>query len=70
MLTPDQPSGFDSLHHRHLEIHQDQVWLQLARHANRLFAVSCLTDNVHARVLIQQGSQARPEQGLVVRDEN
>src|SRR5450631_1945045 len=70
MLFADEPSRLDSLHLWHLEVHQDQVGSQLIDHAHSFLAVGRLSHYFHARIPIQKRRQARPEKGVVVRDED
>jgi hypothetical protein len=43
---------------------------QLCDGTNRISAIARLADNLYSGILRQQFSQARPEQGVIVDDEN
>ena len=45
-LLSDDLCGADAVHLRHLDVHDDQVRLQLARELHRLFTVPRFTDDV------------------------
>ena len=68
----DPPRGLRAVHHRHADVHQDDVRPQAFRHANRLGAV--LGDPRHRDLVLAVGSQdyldAVGEQPLVIRDQN
>ena len=40
---PNPPDGFQPVHHRHADIHPNQVWMPLLEQCHCLLSVGCLT---------------------------
>src|SRR6202011_1596757 len=53
---------------RHLEVHEDDIRLQLGRELGGVDAVLGLANHLHSRVLVEEAGESRPEEGLIVCD--
>ena len=45
-LKREAAHGLQSVHHRHLDIHQDDVWVALFRQLNRFQTITCVHDSI------------------------
>ncbi len=55
---------------RHRDVEEQDVGMELVDEREGFFAVGSLADNLKARLGLEQFSQAIPEDGMVVRDQN
>jgi hypothetical protein len=55
---------------RHDDIEQDHVGQQRARPAHRLVGCRCISDHRDVRLALEQGGDARPQDSVVVGDED
>ena len=65
----DLARGLDAVQLRHLDVHHDDVGLQLLRQRDRLRAVDGLTHDLDQVIRSEQGAQAAPEDRVVVGDQ-
>ena len=56
----------NAIHHRHHDVHQDNVRPRLRCKANCFFAVTCFTNHNHVRFGIHQGRDAKPQHRMIV----
>ena len=61
--------GFDTVHTRHNDIHQYHVRLQLVGQVYGLSSIVSFGNDTHLRVAVKQGSQAFPDDLVVVRQD-
>lgn len=62
----DYPSRLESVHHRHVDVHQDHVRLRRARECDRRATVSGLANHEQVVGPVEQGLEARPHDRLIV----
>ncbi len=60
----------DSAHRRHVQIHDDDVRRQLPDEAHRLAPVCALADHLERALLLEEVAQARPEEIVVVHEQD
>src|SRR5918912_56345 len=54
---------------RHADVHQDHVWLELARQLDGLPAGGSLADHLQVRFWTEHGTQAQPSKLVIVGDD-
>ena len=66
VLLENAARGLDPADHGHLDVHQDDVRHEIARHCDGLLAAGRLTRYLHILCLLQDHPDAPPEEGVVV----
>src|SRR5690606_19514131 len=69
-ISDDPPSGFDPVHLRHADVHQDDVRAQTASFRHRLPAVGHLAHHFHVVGSADELGKTGSDQGLVVDDQD
>ncbi len=64
----DVPRGLNTAHLRHLDIHQDEIGLQLLREGHGLLTIACLTHDLEAQAV--QNATGGASKQLVVVDQH
>jgi len=64
------PGGLDAVHHRHLQVHQDDVRPALCGQGEGFFAVPGHPHDLDLIVRAQDGLQAIADDGLVITDQD
>ena len=62
----DPPGGFDAVEARHIEVHEDDVWLECGSAGDHLLACRGLADDGHALDRREQRTQAIAERRVIV----
>ena len=70
VLLLDDPDGFDAVHDRHEQIHQDDIRLELRGEFHRLLAVCCFADDLQIAVYLQKQAQSLSHDGMIIDHEN
>jgi hypothetical protein len=68
-LFANLPGGQDTVHHRHLQIHQDQIGLQTGNHFERFEAVVSLSNHTDLTIRFQDALQAFANDLLIITDQ-
>ena len=66
----DAARGLDAVHHRHLDVDQDDVRVQLAHRLDRLAAVAGLADHLEVVLGLEHQLEAAAKQHLIVGEEH
>jgi hypothetical protein len=69
-VAKQPPRRLDSIDARHADVHQHHIRAQLARDGNGLAAVPRLADHLEIVLRFEDRPETRPDQRLVVRDED
>src|SRR5581483_1058482 len=69
-LLRDLLRGVKPAHHWHGEVHDDHVRPQPLGNLDSLAAVGGLADDLHIWLVVEQGSQTRPQNGVVVHEDD
>src|SRR6185437_11641200 len=62
----DLPGGLQAVHHRHADVHEDDVGAQLGDPGDGLLPVDGLADHLDIGLRVEQDGKARPHHALVV----
>jgi len=66
----DDGDSLQAVYFGHLQINEQQIRPQITKALNGLFAIAGFTDNDHVMFGREHGSQAIPDHGMVIGDEN
>ena len=69
-LGVDPGRGFDAVHVRHGDVHQDDIRPQRVRMRDRLEAVGRVADDCELRSLMENLAERAANSGVIVDDEN
>jgi hypothetical protein len=65
----DLPGGGVAIQARHLQVHQDRLWLQHLRLEDRLLAAAGFSNHIQITAQVQQDTEILPDLGIVIDDQ-
>jgi hypothetical protein len=69
-VRPDRTEHFEPIHHRHLDVQEQEIGLDLLDRGHRRTAIGALTDDLNFGIPLTELPESRACQRLVVYDED
>jgi hypothetical protein len=71
LSVPHQSTDdLDAIHHRHLDVEKNEIWLLIANERYRFLAIAALTDDVQIVLLLEQLHNYPAGKWLIIDDKD